>query len=150
MLVAGSLKVVGDESSVQVQALVTTIGDGTVTVTVNGTPLTIPVPPGIQLDPSLVGQTISLTLDLSGDDAEAVEADDQGEPNDQAGDANDQADANDNEQADDNDQADESGDSTEAGDDGQSAGDQSGSGDQGNNAGDDGGDNGGGDDGGGD
>jgi hypothetical protein len=86
-LSAGSMQVVGKAATVTVQAPVTAVGPGTITVTVNGTPLTINLPAGIQLPASLVGQSVTLTLTLVGGQPVANEDDnDQGEDNDDQGD----------------------------------------------------------------
>jgi hypothetical protein len=53
-----------NEGSVQVQAVVAAIGIGTVTLTVNGQSLVVPLPAGLTLPSSLVGQTVTLTLSL--------------------------------------------------------------------------------------
>lgn len=83
-----SLQVVGQQGSVTVQAPVTAVGPGSITVTVNGQPLTIPLPAGIQLPASLVGQSVTLTINLaqSGPTAQADDENDQGEDNDDQGD----------------------------------------------------------------
>lgn len=56
----------GQVGSVQVQAVVSAVGQGTVTLTVNGQQLTLPLPAGLSLPSSIVGQTVTLTLDLGG------------------------------------------------------------------------------------
>jgi hypothetical protein len=86
-----SLQVTGQAGSVTIQAPVTAVGPGTITVTVNGQSLTIPLPAGIQLPASLVGQSVTLnvTLSISGPTAQ-VEDDDQGEDNDDQGDDDDE------------------------------------------------------------
>lgn len=86
---AGSTQVVGHLSSIQVQAVVTGVGAGTITLSVNGQPLTIPLPSGIQLPATLVGQTVTLNLNLTGGQATA-EDEDQGDNDDQGDDNNDQ------------------------------------------------------------
>jgi hypothetical protein len=88
---AGSTQVVGKLSSIQVQAVVTGVGTGTITLSVNGQPLTIPLPAGIQLPATLVGQTVTLNLNLTGSQATA-EDEDQGDNDDQGDDNNDQGD----------------------------------------------------------
>jgi len=72
-----SMQVVGQQGSVIVQAPVTAVGPGTITVTVNGQPLTIRLPAGIQLPASLVGQfvTLNLTLAQSGPTARTEDED---------------------------------------------------------------------------
>jgi hypothetical protein len=86
--------------TVQVQALITAVGAGTITVSVNGQPLTLPLPAGIQLPQSVVGQTITLTLNLTGAGPVAADDDDQADDNDQA-DNDDQGDDNDDQGDDD-------------------------------------------------
>src|SRR5262249_49640113 len=85
-----SMQVVGSAGSVTIQAPVTAVGAGTITVTINGQSLTIPLPAGIQLPASLVGQSVTLnvTLSVSGATANADD-DDQGEDNDDQGDDDD-------------------------------------------------------------
>ena len=60
-----AIQVVGQTGSVTVQAPVTAVGPGTITVTVNGQPFTINLPAGIQLPASLVGQNVTLNLSLA-------------------------------------------------------------------------------------
>jgi hypothetical protein len=81
-----SMQVVGSAGSVTIQAPVTAVGPGTITVTINGQSLTIPLPAGIQLPASLVGQSVTLnvTLSVSGATAKADD-DDQGDDNDDQG-----------------------------------------------------------------
>jgi len=67
-------------SPVQIQATVTAVGTGTVTLTVNGQSLTLPVPSGLTLPQSLVGQPVTLNVSVNGQNGE----DDQVE-NDAAG-----------------------------------------------------------------
>jgi hypothetical protein len=77
-------EVVGQTGSVTVQAQVTAVGPGTITVAVNGQPLTIALPAGIQLPASLVGQFVTLTLRLapSGPTATAEDEDEDDDPGD--------------------------------------------------------------------
>lgn len=76
-----SLQVVGqdDDGKVTIQAPVTAVGPGTVTVTVNGQPLTIRLPAGIQLPASLVGQSVTLTVELKVEDEQENELEDEDE-----------------------------------------------------------------------
>jgi hypothetical protein len=85
-----SMQVVGSAGSVTIQAPVTAVGPGTITVTINGQSLTISLPAGIQLPASLVGQSVTLnvTLSVSGATAQADD-DDQGDDNDQGEDNDD-------------------------------------------------------------
>ena len=53
-------------SSLQVQAVVAAVGTGTVTLTVGTQTLTVPLPAGLTLPASMVGQTVTLSLDLNG------------------------------------------------------------------------------------
>jgi hypothetical protein len=73
-----SLQVVGHDDRVTVQAPVTAVGPGTITVTVNGQPLTLRLPAGIQLPASLVGQMVTLTVKVEDENEVEVE----NEPND--------------------------------------------------------------------
>jgi hypothetical protein len=88
------MQVVGQAGSVTVQAPVTAVGPGTITVTVNGQPLVIPLPAGIQLPASLVGQTVTLTVNLaqSGPTAQAENENEADDNNDQGDDNDDQGD----------------------------------------------------------
>jgi hypothetical protein len=90
------MQVVGQAGSVTVQAPVTAVGPGTITVTVNGQPLVIPLPAGIQLPASLVGQTVTLTVNLaqSGPTAQAENENEADDNNDQGDDNDDQGDDN--------------------------------------------------------
>jgi hypothetical protein len=94
-LTAGSMQVVGQTGTVTVQAPVTAVGQGFITVSVNGTPLTIELPAGIQLPASLVGQSVTLTLRLVDGQPVANEDDEQGDDNDQGEDNDDRGDDND-------------------------------------------------------
>lgn len=80
---AGQTTVVGQMTTIQVQAPVTAVAPGSITVTVNGQPFTIALPAGILLPASLVGQSVTLTLNLSGGQPTATEDDEQGDNNDQ-------------------------------------------------------------------
>jgi hypothetical protein len=72
-----SLQVVGRDDRVTIQAPVTAVGPGSITVAVNGQPLTIRLPAGIQLPASLVGQTVSLTIRV--EDENEIEIEDENE-----------------------------------------------------------------------
>ena len=65
------------QSSLQITATVTAVGAGTVTLTVNGQTLNLPLPNGLTLPQSVVGQTVTLNISLG---------DDQGENDDNGGD----------------------------------------------------------------
>lgn len=83
-LSAGPMQIVGQTTSITVQAPVTAVGPGSITVNVNGTLLTIALPAGLQLPASLVGQSVTLTLSLESGHVTAREDDDeQGDDNDQ-------------------------------------------------------------------
>jgi hypothetical protein len=93
-----SMTVTGSANAVTIQAPVTAVGAGTITVTINGQSLTIQLPAGIQLPASLVGQTVTLkvTLSVSGsptaeeaDETDGDNNDNQGDNNDNQGDNND-------------------------------------------------------------
>ena len=63
-----SSQIVGqtNASDVPVQALVSAVGAGTVTLTVGTQTLTVPLPAGLTLPASIVGQTVTLSLSLNG------------------------------------------------------------------------------------
>jgi hypothetical protein len=56
--------------NIQVQATITAVGNGTVTLSVNGQSLTVNLPAGLTLPASVVGQTVTfnVSLDNQGDD----------------------------------------------------------------------------------
>ena len=64
-------------SDLQVQAVVSAVGAGTVTLTVGTQTLTVPLPAGLTLPASLVGQTVTLSLSLNGQNGQ--NGDDQGD-----------------------------------------------------------------------
>ena len=70
-----TMQVVGHAGTVTVQAQVSAVGPGVITVLVNGTPLQIFLPAGIQLPASLVGQFVTLNLRLAQNQAIAEEED---------------------------------------------------------------------------
>jgi hypothetical protein len=72
---------VGQTSQTQIQATISAVGPGTVTVTVNGQPLVIPLPAGLTFPNSLIGTQV--TLNLSFANGQATAEDDQGDDNDQ-------------------------------------------------------------------
>jgi hypothetical protein len=91
----------GQTGQTQIRAQVTAVGPGTVTVTVNGQPLVIPLPAGLTLSNSVVGTQV--TLNISFANGQATGEDDPGDQNDKGhGDQGDQ-----NDQSDDNDQGDQ-------------------------------------------
>lgn len=57
----------GRRDAVAVVAMVTAVGNGTVTVSVNGQTLTIPLPAGLTLPATVVGQSVTITIRLAGD-----------------------------------------------------------------------------------
>ncbi len=77
-----SMQVVGQTGSARVQAQVTAVGPGTITVLVNGQPFSISLPAGIQLPASLVGQFVTLNLTLAQSGATATAGDDNENEND--------------------------------------------------------------------
>jgi hypothetical protein len=64
--------------NIQVQATITAVGTGTVTLSVNGQTLTVNLPGGLTLPASMVGQTVTLNVSLNN----------QGNNNDQGDDDN--------------------------------------------------------------
>jgi hypothetical protein len=56
---------VGQQQEAEVQGVVTGVAAGSVSLTVNGQPLTIPLPSGLTLPASLVGTTVNLKLEFS-------------------------------------------------------------------------------------
>ena len=65
-------------SDVPVQALVSAVGAGTVTLTVGTQTLTVPLPAGLTLPASIVGQTVTLSLSLNGLNGNGDDNDDDG------------------------------------------------------------------------
>jgi len=65
--------------TIQVQATVTAVGNGTVTLSVNGQSVTVNLPAGLTLPASFVGQTVTINVSLANDN-------EQGDDNDQQGD----------------------------------------------------------------
>jgi hypothetical protein len=68
-----SMQVVGHDDRVTIQVPITAVGPGTITVSVNGRPLTLRLPDGIQLPASLVGQTVTLTVKVEDENDVVVE-----------------------------------------------------------------------------
>jgi hypothetical protein len=64
-------------TTLAVQATIAAVGPGTVTLNVQGQTLTVPLPAGLTLPSSLIGQTVTVNLSLSGDDNQGD--DDQGD-----------------------------------------------------------------------
>jgi hypothetical protein len=54
--------------TIAIQATITAVGTGTVTLSVNGQSLTVNLPGGLALPQSLVGQTVALNVSLNSDD----------------------------------------------------------------------------------
>jgi hypothetical protein len=77
-----SMQVVGQKGFVTVQAQVTAVAPGSITVLVNGQPFSISLPAGIQLPASLVGQFVTLNLRLARAENAEAEDDDQDEDED--------------------------------------------------------------------
>ena len=70
-----------NSSSIQVQATVSAVGAGTVTLNVQGQTLTVNLPGGLTLPASLVGQTVTISLSLDdnqGDDQSGDSSDGSG------------------------------------------------------------------------
>ena len=65
-------------STIAVQATVKAVAPGSVTVDVQGQSLTVPLPGGLTLPASLVGQTVTLNLSLASDDNEGDDGDHHG------------------------------------------------------------------------
>jgi hypothetical protein len=84
-----SLQIVGHDDRVTVQAPVTAVGPGTITVTINGQALTLRLPAGIQLPASLVGQTVTLTIEIEVEDEIEAEVEDEVEVENEANDDDD-------------------------------------------------------------
>jgi hypothetical protein len=84
-----SLQIVGHDNRVTILAPVTAVGPGTITVSVNGHPLTLRLPAGIQLPASLVGQTVTLTVKIEEENEVEVEVEDEVEVENEDNDDND-------------------------------------------------------------
>ena len=67
------------DGAVPVQATITAVGAGTVTLSVSGQSFTVELPAGLTLPAALVGQTVTLNVSVGRDD------DDQGEDDDNQG-----------------------------------------------------------------
>jgi hypothetical protein len=90
-LAVASMTTGASVGSIQVQATVQSVAPGAIVVAVNGSPIQFTLPAGMTLPASLVGQTISLTLNLSSADAVATPGgqqadDDENDDNDEQGD----------------------------------------------------------------
>jgi len=68
------------KGAIAVQATVTAVGAGTVTLSVNGQSFTVNLPAGLTLPASIVGQTVTLNVSVGGNDD-----DDQGDDGDHRG-----------------------------------------------------------------
>jgi hypothetical protein len=64
--------------SISVQATVAAVAAGSVTLTVQGQTLTVPLPAGLTLPASLVGQTVTVQLSLGGNGSNNSQGDDDG------------------------------------------------------------------------
>jgi hypothetical protein len=104
-LTTQSTTTLGTTSSVSVQATITSVNVGSVTISVNGQSLTLPLPAGLTLPATVVGSTVSLTLNLSGGSPTATPGtgDDEqdGDNNDDNGDIGQQGDNQGGQQGDD-------------------------------------------------
>src|SRR4051794_35586759 len=98
-----SMQVVGHDNRVTVQAPITAVGPGTITITVNGQPLTLNLPAGIQLPATLVGQMVTVTVKVEDENQIEVEVENESADN-EANDTNDDNDANDNDNDNDTDE----------------------------------------------
>src|SRR3954452_24349383 len=72
--------------NIQVQATITAVGAGTVTLSVIGQSLTVNLPGGLTLPASLVGQTVTLNVSLKNDDNDDQGDDDHGGDHHRGGD----------------------------------------------------------------
>jgi hypothetical protein len=83
---------VGHQGSVQIQAQVVSVAAGTVTLLINGQQVPVNLPAGLTLPASLVGQTVTLTLNTDeqdGDDNDEGDDEQDGHNNDQGDDEED-------------------------------------------------------------
>jgi hypothetical protein len=80
----------GQTGQIQVQATIASVGAGTVTLTVTGQQLTVPLPAGLTLPVSLVGTQVTLNLSFNNGQTSVQSEDDQGDDNDNQGDNSDQ------------------------------------------------------------
>jgi hypothetical protein len=94
-LVQQAMQVVGQAGQVTVQAQVSAVGAGFITVLVNGVPLQISLPAGIQLPASLVGQFVTLNLRLAENNAIAEQEDEDENENENENEQEDQGDDHD-------------------------------------------------------
>jgi hypothetical protein len=76
---------VGTSSDVAVQAVVTAVGTGTVTITVNGQTLIIPLPAGLTLPASIIGTQITLNLSFANGAASGTPQGDDDQGDDDSG-----------------------------------------------------------------
>jgi len=70
---------VGQMGQAQIQATIASIGTGTVTLTVNGQSLTIPLPAGLTLPATLVGTQVTLNVSFANGQTVAQGGDDEGD-----------------------------------------------------------------------
>jgi len=81
-VVATSTDDEGQVGTAQVQATITAIGTGTITLSVNGQSIVLPLPAGTTVSPTLVGTQVTLTLTFANGTTVANE-DEQGDDDDQ-------------------------------------------------------------------
>ena len=72
--------------NIAVQATITAVGAGTVTLSVNGQPLTVNLPGGLTLPASVVGQTVTLNVSLDNNQGDDNQGDDDQGDDDHGGD----------------------------------------------------------------
>jgi hypothetical protein len=75
-------------NTIQVQAVVASVGTGTLTLTVQGQSLVVPLPAGLTFPSSIVGQTVTISLslaDTNNDQGDDNQGDDNGGDNGGAG-----------------------------------------------------------------
>jgi hypothetical protein len=78
-LASQGTQTLGTANDVVVQATISAVGQGTVTLSVNGQSLTITLPAGMTLPATVVGQQVTLRLSFAGGAPQAEPGDDQGD-----------------------------------------------------------------------